>query len=342
MSDLGRLEKVDVRSEWNDEARDFTPWLAEENLDLLEDTLGIDLELEATEKSVGPFDADILCKDTVEDQRVLIENQLERTDHNHLGQLLTYASGLGAATIVWISDRFNDQHRSALDWLNDNTDEGINFFGLEIELWQIEGSPPAPKFNVVSKPNDWSDQVSSAARNQELSEVKQAQLEFWTEFREYLDENNSVVSARKPRPQHWMDFAVGDSRVHLSARVNTQDESMGVNLALKKRPEALFQLLKGEKEKIENEIGLELDWHRRPNKKWCIIGHTRNQERPLEKSNWPDEFQLLSDLLVRFHNAFAPRLNDLEAEDWSSATSSTSFDGTGDSRDSQVETAERE
>lgn len=321
MSDLGRLEKIDVRSEWADEARDFTPWLAEENLDLLEDTIGIDLELEATEKPVGPFNADILCKDTVEDQWVLIENQLKRTDHKHLGQLLTYASGLGAVTIVWVSDRFNDQHRSALDWLNDITDEGINFFGLEIELWQIGDSPPAPKFNVVSKPNDWSNRVSDAAEDEELTEFDEAQLDFWTEFAEYLDENNSTINPRKPQSQHWMDFAVGDSRAHLSARINSQDGSIGVNLALKKHPEALFHLLEREKGQVEEEVGLDLGWHRRPNKKWCIIGHSWSQESPLERPNWSDEFELLSDALTSFYNAFSPRLSNLDADDWSPPSS---------------------
>ncbi|MCS3662012.1 DUF4268 domain-containing protein [Salinibacter ruber] len=336
MPDLGRLEKIDVRSEWADEARDFTPWLAEENLDLLEDTIGIDLELEATEKPVGPFNADILCKDTVEDQWVLIENQLKRTDHKHLGQLLTYASGLGAVTIVWVSDRFNDQHRSALDWLNDITDEGINFFGLEIELWQIEDSPPAPKFNVVSKPNDWSNRVSDAAEDEELTEFDEAQLDFWTEFAEYLNENNSTISPRKPQSQHWMYFAVGDSRAHLSARVNTQDELIGVDLALKEKAEPLFHLLKREKEQIEAEVGLELNWNRQPDKTWCIIRHWWEQENPLRRRNWPGEFQLLSDALTSFYDTFSPRLSNLDADDWSPPSSENTR------TNSEEELAERE
>ena len=143
---LGKLEKVDLRTVWTNEAADFTPWLAEEgNLERLADIIGLDLELEATEKSVGPFSADILCKDTVNDQWVLVENQLERTDHRHLGQLLTYAAGLNAVTVVWIAERFTEEHRAALDWLNEITGEGTDFFGLEIELWRIGKSPAAPK-----------------------------------------------------------------------------------------------------------------------------------------------------------------------------------------------------
>ncbi len=161
---LSRLEKVDLRDVWKTEAGDFTPWLArEENIALLGNAIGIDLEVEAQEKNVGPFRADILCKDTISENWVLVENQLERTDHVHLGQLLTYAAGLNAVTIVWIADRFTDEHRAALDWLNEITDSSFNFFGLEVELWRIGDSPIAPKFNIASKPNDWTKTVGRAA-----------------------------------------------------------------------------------------------------------------------------------------------------------------------------------
>jgi hypothetical protein len=158
---LGRLTRVDLREIWTSEASDFTPWLArEENLAVLAETLGLDLELEAREKAVGPFRADVLCKDIGSGVWVLVENQLERTDHSHLGQLLTYASGLEAVTIVWVAARFTEEHRSTVDWLNKITDESFRFFGLEVELWRIGESPAAPKFNIVSKPNDWSRSVA--------------------------------------------------------------------------------------------------------------------------------------------------------------------------------------
>src|SRR5689334_7653054 len=173
---LGRLERVDLRQAWSTESGQFTPWLAaEDNVRLLGEAIGIDLEVEAQEKEVGPFRADILCKDTATDSWVLIENQLERTDHVHLGQLLTYAAGLNSVTIVWIAQRFTDEHRAALDWLNEVTDERINFFGLEVELWRIGDSPVAPKFNVVSKPNAWTKSVTggaSRAADQDLTPAK--------------------------------------------------------------------------------------------------------------------------------------------------------------------------
>ncbi len=162
---LGRLTRVSLREVWPDEAADFTPWLAQqENLELLSETLGIVLELEATERSVGPFAADILCRDPVSEAWVLIENQLEQTNHTHLGQIITYAAGLNAVTVIWIAGKFVEEHRAALDWLNEITADGTNFFGVEVELWRIgESSHVAPKFNIVSKPNAWSKQVSKGA-----------------------------------------------------------------------------------------------------------------------------------------------------------------------------------
>lgn len=126
---LGRLERHDLRAAWANEASDFTPWLARpENIALLGDALGPRLEVEAQEKAVGQFRADILCRDIDTERRVLIENQLERTNHVHLGQILTYAAGLEAFTIVWLAARFTEEHRAVLDWLNRGTHDGLHFF----------------------------------------------------------------------------------------------------------------------------------------------------------------------------------------------------------------------
>ncbi len=161
MSQFGRLTQLQLREYWTDEASDFTPWLAEEeNIALVGDSIGLNIEVEAQEHNVGPFSADILCRDIDTENWVLIENQLESTDHKHLGQLLTYAAGLDAVTIVWIAKSFTDEHRAALDWLNRITDEAFSFFGLEIELWQIGDSAVAPKLNMISHPNDWQRTIS--------------------------------------------------------------------------------------------------------------------------------------------------------------------------------------
>ena len=174
---LGRLERVNLREAWESEPQDFTPWLAQsENLAVLSETLGMELATEGTEQGVGPFRADILCRDTQDDSLVLIENQLERTDHNHLGQLLTYAAGLQTVTIIWVAATFTDEHRAAVDWLNEITDERFRFFGLEIELWRIGDSVAAPKFNVVAKPNEWTRFVGKATRPLRFADLTERNL----------------------------------------------------------------------------------------------------------------------------------------------------------------------
>lgn len=318
---LGRLEKAELRQAWNNEAGDFTPWLAEpDNLVLLGEAVGLELELEAQEKNVGPFRADILCKDTLTGNWVLIENQLERTDHLHLGQLLTYAAGLKAVTIVWIAERFTDEHRVALDWLNEITNETINFFGLEIELWRIGDSPMAPKFNVVSQPNDWTKTVLEGTRQLETagrSETKQLQLEYWTEFRNFLLQHKSFVKTGKPQPHHWMNFAIGRVNFSLVAFANTRERRIGVGLVLSGSvSKSHFHLLEREKSAIESEIGMALDWRENPGKiESHIYLHQRNMD-PTIKNYWPEQHQWLCENLEAFKKVFAPRVKMLNADNY--------------------------
>ena len=190
VANLGRLERVNLREVWQTEDGYFTPWQAEEeNIALLSEILGLKLEVEAQEKEVGPFRADILCKELNNDTWVLIENQIERTDHRHLGQLLTYAAGLSAVTIVWITASFRDEHRATLDWLNGITSDEFHFFALEVELWRIGESLAAPKFNVVSRPNSWTKRVADASRNLATgvrSERQQLNLNYWNGLMELV------------------------------------------------------------------------------------------------------------------------------------------------------------
>jgi hypothetical protein len=316
---LGRLERVNVRDVWVGEASAFTPWLAKaENLDLLSETVGIELELEAQEKDVGPFRADLLCKNTADNSWVLIENQLERTDHTHLGQLLTYAAGLQAVTIVWVAQRFTEEHRATLDWLNEITDERFNFFGLEVELWRIGISPVAPKFNVVCKPNDWSKTISDAAKgfeNGELTETKQLQLEYWTELRKLLIDGGSFIKPQKPLPQHWYTFAVGRSYFHLSAVANTRDDWLAVMLVMT-GPQAKphFNMLKVERSAIESEIGAELLWEELPAKKESRVSLRLPVTDFTDRKLWPQQHQWIRQKLEAFHKAFSLRVKALDAD----------------------------
>ena len=152
MHEFSFQQTIDLRAIWPHEARDFTPWLAE-NLIFLAKPLGMDLEFEATEKRVGDFRADMLCRNRIDDTRVVIENQLNPSNHQHLGKVLTYAAGLDAATIIWIAEEFRPEHRDALNWLNRNTRAALRFFGVEITVYQIAESPYAPKFTVATEMN---------------------------------------------------------------------------------------------------------------------------------------------------------------------------------------------
>ena len=314
---LGSLKKVDVRHIWQTEAQHFTPWLAQ-NLDILAETLDMELEIEAQEKNVGPFRADILCRDTLDKSWVLIENQLERTDHLHLGQLLTYASGLKAVTIIWISTHFTEEHRSALDWLNNITDDQFKFFGLEVELWQIGDSPVAPKFNIVSKPNDWSRSVGQAARQIEtgtLTDIKAAQLEFWTQLAEKLKEN-SHIRPQKPMPQHWAVFRIGRSGFHISGLHNTRDKCIGVELYINhQNAKDFYNQLYAQKNDIEAEIGHELIWKELPNKSASrIILYLRDVD-PMDRSRWDEYQDWLIKYIEAFDRTFRNRIRNLEASD---------------------------
>lgn len=157
MKTLGKIEKIDdLRTIWPHEARDFSRWLAEdENLALLSETIGIDIVLEERESSVGGFSVDLYATEEGTNRKIIIENQLEDTNHDHLGKIITYASGKGAEVVVWIVKRARDEHKQAIEWLNQHTDENVGFFLIEIELWKINDSVPAPKFNIVEKPNVW-------------------------------------------------------------------------------------------------------------------------------------------------------------------------------------------
>lgn len=317
---LGRLEKIELRDIWRTEAQDFTPWLARsENLVLLAEALGMELEIEAQERNVGPFRADILCKDALDGSWVLIENQLERTDHLHLGQLLTYAAGLHAVTIVWVAARFTDEHRAALDWLNEVTGEKFRFFGLEVELWRIGSSPAAPKFNVISKPNEWSRSVGEAARRIEsdtLSDTKAWQLRFWQGLHGDMS-GKGAVRPQKPAPQHWMNFSIGRSGFLLGALLNSREEKIGVELYIDhEHAKALFHLLLSDREQIEKELGFQLDWQELPHRAACRIVYFLKRVDPKDERRWPEFRRWMIEHLEKLDHTFRQRVRVLNADNY--------------------------
>ncbi len=317
---LGTLQRVELRDIWLSEAADFTPWLArEENLAILGETIGVELELEAQEKNVGPFRADILCKDPDTDNWVLIENQLARTDHSHLGQLLTYAAGLQAVTIVWVAAPFIDEHRATLDWLNEITDGRFRFFGLEVELWRIGDSPPAPRFNVVSKPNDWTRSVGRAARQIDempTTETKAQQLRYWQALNAHIEARQADIRTRTPRPQHWTTFSIGRSGFQLAAKVNTVDNRIGVELFIRgDDAKGYFFLLREQKEEIDRAVGEALSWEDLPERIGSRIALYKESVDPTDEADWPAQHEWMTDALVRLDGALRQRVRALDIEE---------------------------
>lgn len=312
MTELGRFESVDLRKAWKTEGQDFTPWLAQ-NLSVLADTLDMELELEALETNIGPFRADILCKNADGGAWVLIENQLERTDHNHLGQLLTYAAGLNAVTICWIAERFTEEHRATLDWLNEITNERFRFFGLEVELLRIIGtSPVAPRFNIVSKPNAWSRSVKPV----DVTPLKQLQKEFWSALMQRLDERKSPIRSKTPQPQSWMAFSIGKAGFYLEARLHSPKKWIAVHLVIQEpNAAAHYALLERQREEINRDFGEDLEW-RPSSKKKEQLRLRRTNADSTQRENWPDQITWMVSTLETFDRTFRQRLKSLDASDW--------------------------
>lgn len=310
---LGTIKKMDLRDIWTSESSDFTPWLAkEENIALLGNAIGIDLEVESQEKNVGPFRADILARDLTSNHYVLIENQLEQTNHNHLGQIMTYAAGLDAFSIIWIAKSFTEEHRAALDWLNRITEENINFFGIEIEVIQIGDSLPAPQFKVVAKPNDWSKSVKSSASTGELTDTKLKQQQYWSEFKEYIESNGSPFKVQKPAPQQWTNIALGRSNFYLSLTVNSQSHVICINLEIAgERAKENFDKLRANYEDESKEsISADLEWLRMDDRKVSMVKLSKHFDF-LDESSRLDQFAWFKDYVMKYINYFKPKVKTI-------------------------------
>lgn len=302
---LAKIEKVDIREIWKHEASDFTNWLAKkENLDLLSEEIGIDISLIQTEASVGKFNVDILAEEENTGRKIIIENQLETTDHDHLGKIITYASGYDAEIIIWIVKNVRDEHKQAVDWLNEHTDDKINFFAIQMELWRIVDSPCAPKFQIIAKPNDWAKAIKKVTgASSELSDTKMTQLEFWTKFKEYVRDQNGKIRLRKPYPQHWYDISFGFSTAHISLTVNSQTNQMGCEIYIPDSKQ-LFHCLNENKEEIEEKLGFKLQWEELPSKKASRIKLLEDADLS-NTENWETIHQWLLANTLKFQNIFS-------------------------------------
>lgn len=297
---LSRITKLNPREIWRHEAIDFTQWLAkEENISVLCEELELNLENIKPEAAAGRYNVDLVADDIDSRRKVIIENQLESTDHKHLGQLLTYASAYDASIIIWIVSDYTEEHRQAIDWFNRNTSESISFFLLQIEIYKIDDSSPAPKFNIICEPNNWGKTVMSSKAGNSLSELRLIQNEFWQGLKSFAIENNSRVNfSHSPKPQHWYHIAMGTSRCHISLTLNTQKSYIGCEVYIR-NDKALFDTFYKNKDQIENELGEKLDWMALPDATASRILLTFNGN-PKDRSRWKEYFKWCISTVEKF------------------------------------------
>lgn len=295
MQELSRLTRLDPREVWTHEAHQFTPWLLA-NADHLGEVLGVDLELQAAEHAVGGFWLDLLGRDLTNDCVLIVENQLAATDHSHLGQLLTYAAGTDAATIVWMATDFREEHRQALDWLNGLSQGNARFFGIEIGTVRIGDSPPAPLFRLRAQPNDWHAVVATAAKaTTEGGPKAEAYRAFWTRFIERIHrEHPGWTNARVPGVNNWFDirspirgahYAVAfnrNGRISCELYIDSGDEDANLDL---------LRHFESQRDAVESSFGGPLSWEDLPGRRACRIaaygeGDVLNTERHAEYIDW--------------------------------------------------------
>ena len=312
---LGQLKNLTLKSVWNHEEHDFTPWLAEEDhLAALSNAIGMDLQLDKIEVPVGPYWADILAKDA-SGEYVVIENQFGKTNHDHLGKLLTYGATLGASAVVWIAEQFTDEHRKTMEWLNERTIDSLSLYAVQLEVLQIDESPPAIRFNVICQPNEVVRAATAAKSAGALTETQQMQLEFWTMFRDRLLEKKVIPSAQTPRPQYWFDVALGRSNIFLSNILDTYAGRIGIRIYIGNRiAEAALAQLEKDKDAIENEIGEKLSWNPTPEKRDKIIGLFRSVDVS-NRDAWPEYCDWLVNFVGKFRMAFVPRIKALKLDE---------------------------
>ncbi len=305
MAGIGKLIEVDVRELWKHEQYDFSKWLSKtDNIEYLNDILGLTLVDIDNEVYVGPYRCDLVAKDETSGITVIVENQLEGTNHDHLGKIITYASGLGAKVIVWIVKEAKEEHRSAIEWLNNNTVNDINFFLIEIHAYKIGDSDPAPKFEVVEKPNDFVKRGKTNSKDDsELNKSQAERLYFWEEFNKVVIQRGKPFNLRKASTDHWYDVAIGSSEAHIAINLVNKGGNIVVELYINNNKE-LFDTLFANKEEIEKELGFELEWDRLDTKKAARIKYYINGLNFENQSNYSELMNKTIDIAVQFRDVF--------------------------------------
>jgi len=313
MKKFGKLEKVDLRELWHGGTADFTPWLSEdENLVELGYATGMELQVQKQEQKTGISQADILCKDLLTDRLVLIGNQLDKTDHSHLGRLLTSAAGMEAVSIIWIARTFAEEHVAALNWLNEINDQSVKFFGIELEVYKIGDSLPAPEFNIVVKPETWAKKSRQSPSAQKLTDIELLQLEYWQGLKNFMEANNSIVQLLGTPPKSWFNVAKDKGKYFLSVNVNSQDSSLNIwlNIIGENAKDDFDKLCDNAYKDSLIEVNQDLKWYKIRAKIGCTVTLKAYADF-MERKDWMNQFAWFKENLEKFDKFFRPRIEEL-------------------------------
>lgn len=313
MKKLGRLEKVDLLELWNGEDSDFTAWLSQEdNIAEVGNVIGMELEVQKQGPKSDLFREEILCKDTVTDQYVVIGDQLEKSDHTHLGKIITCAADKEALAVVWVASAFNEEHRATLKWLNNITGDSFSFFGIEVEAYRIGDSLPAPGFKVVVKPEEKTRQEKTAEPVQKLSDTDILQLQFWHGLKNFMEDNNSFVKLLGTPPKSWFNIAVDKGRYFLIPSINHQENSLNISLTIigEKAKEDFERLYEIAYEDSLIEISKEIVWYKLQANIRSVIT-LKTYADFTDRSDWTNQFAWFKMYLERFDKFFRPKIRQL-------------------------------
>ncbi len=296
------MEKVELRDIWKHEALDFTKWLArEENIAILSKELGIDIEVLETEMNVGRYNVDIFAKDSQSDRKIIIENQLENTNHDHLGKVLVYSAGLDANIAIWIVKDVNEEHKQAIEWLNENTFDNINIFLVKVELWKIGNSLVAPKFQIICEPNNWA-KILREKSYDDISGVKLENLNFWRGFVDYSKSIDKTFITQKPSTHNWYVIRVGSSDYKISLLYNANLDMVKCQFIVLNKD--IYKELVEVKDKIDLEI---------PNLEWDYLEDRKIDKISLSYNNVSSDldnsYSWLLENAIKFKEVFLKYLN---------------------------------
>ena len=307
---LGKIKRVDLRNIWKKEDKEFTPWL-KENIDLLSEKLGIEIIDTRTEEKIGDFKLDIIGKDANTNKFVAVENQLESTDHTHLGQLITYSAGVNAGVIIWIAKELREEHKRALEWLNENSISEISFFGVEVLAISIDNSDPAVDFRVIVKPNDWERNIKSSATR---TDTEISYVDFYSKLINLYSKKNPKFRRVKAQPQSWLNFGAGRSGLSFGWGFRMESR-FSVELYIDTGDEIENKRIFDELKKYKDDLRIKgVEWEELETKRACRIVIYRKTPGPIKSLKDKEKDDLINwgaEKMKTFSDTFSKYINKI-------------------------------